>query len=106
MPSAGRIRTWQTPEQTNGLRIDAGYREGDVVSPHYDAMLAKVIAWAPTRDAAIERLNRGLEESDVRGVVTNIPFLSALVTHPKVRANTIDTGFIERELKNLTPPSA
>ena len=66
-------------------------------------MLAKVIAWAPTRDAAIERLNRGLEETDVRGVVTNIPFLSALVTHPEVRANAIDTGFIERELKNLTP---
>jgi 3-methylcrotonyl-CoA carboxylase alpha subunit len=76
------------------------------VSPHYDAMLAKVIAWAPTRDAAIDRLNRGLEETDVRGVVTNIPFLSALVTHPEVRANAIDTGFIERELKSLTPESA
>ena len=103
MPSVGRIRTWHMPEPSNGLRIDAGYREGDAVSPHYDAMLAKVIAWAPTRDAAIERLNRGLEESDVRGIVTNIPFLSALVTHPDVRANAIDTGFIERELKNLTP---
>jgi 3-methylcrotonyl-CoA carboxylase alpha subunit len=103
MPSVGRIRTWRMPEEANGLRIDAGYREGDAVSPHYDAMLAKVIAWAPTRDAAIERLNRGLEEADVRGVVTNIPFLAALVTHPDVRANAIDTGFIERELKNLTP---
>src|SRR6185437_11060856 len=106
MPSVGRIRTWRTPEQTNGLRIDAGYREGDAVSPHYDAMLAKVIAWAPTRDAAIERLNRGLEDTDVRGIVTNIPFLSALLTHPDVRANAIDTGFIERELKKLTPPPA
>jgi 3-methylcrotonyl-CoA carboxylase alpha subunit len=106
LPSAGLIRTWRTPEPSNGLRIDAGYRQGDTVSPNYDAMLAKVIAWAPTRDAAIERLNRGLEESDVRGVVTNIPFLSALVMHPDVRANKIDTGFIERELKNLTPPPA
>jgi 3-methylcrotonyl-CoA carboxylase alpha subunit len=106
MPSVGRVRTWRTPEQSNGLRIDAGYREGDAVSPHYDAMLAKVIAWAPTRDAAIERLNHGLEETDVRGIVTNIPFLSALLTHPDVRANAIDTGFIERELKKLTPPSA
>jgi 3-methylcrotonyl-CoA carboxylase alpha subunit len=103
MPSVGRIRTWHTPEPSDGLRIDAGYREGDAVSPHYDAMLAKVIAWAPTRDAAIARLNRGLEDTDIRGIVTNIPFLSALVTHPKVRANKIDTGFIERELKNLTP---
>jgi 3-methylcrotonyl-CoA carboxylase alpha subunit len=106
LPSVGRIRTWRTPAETDGLRIDAGYREGDTVSPHYDAMLAKVIAWAPTRDAAIDRLNRGLEETDIRGVVTNIPFLAALVTHPKVRANAIDTGFIERELKNLTPDAA
>jgi 3-methylcrotonyl-CoA carboxylase alpha subunit len=106
MPSVGRIKTWRTPEASNGLRIDAGYRSGDAVSPYYDAMLAKVIAWAPTRDLAIERLNRGLEDTDVRGIVTNIPFLSALVTHPEVRANAIDTGFIERELKNLTGASA
>src|SRR6476469_427238 len=102
MPSVGRIRTWRGPGQSNGLRIDAGYRSGDAVSPYYDAMLAKVIAWAPTRDVAIDKLNRGLEETDVRGIVTNIPFLSALVTHAKVRANAIDTGFIERELKALT----
>lgn len=102
MPSVGRIKTWRTPDAVDGLRIDAGYRGGDAVSPYYDAMLAKVIAWAPTRQAAIERLNRGLEETDVRGIVTNIPFLSALVTHADVRANTIDTGFIERELKGLT----
>jgi 3-methylcrotonyl-CoA carboxylase alpha subunit len=104
MPSVGRIKTWRTPEESNGLRIDAGYRQGDTVSPNYDAMLAKVIAWAPTRDAAIERLYRGLEDTDVRGIVTNIPFLAVLVTHPSVRANAIDTGFIERELAALTPP--
>jgi 3-methylcrotonyl-CoA carboxylase alpha subunit len=106
MPSVGKIRSWRLPAQTDGLRIDAGYREGDAVSPYYDAMLAKVIAWAPTREAAIDRLNRGLEETDVRGVVTNIPFLSALITHPKTRANNIDTGFIERELKVLTAATA
>jgi 3-methylcrotonyl-CoA carboxylase alpha subunit len=103
MPSVGRIKTWRTPAETDGLRIDAGYQQGSEVSPHYDAMLAKVIAWAPSRDAAISRLNRGLEETDVRGVVTNIPFLAALVTHPDVRKNAIDTGFIERHLQQLTP---
>jgi 3-methylcrotonyl-CoA carboxylase alpha subunit len=106
MPSVGRIKTWRWPEPTDGLRIDAGYRQGDAVSPHYDAMLAKVITWAPTREAALDRLNRCLSETDVRGIVTNIPFLSALVTHPDVRANAIDTGFIERELKALTPDPA
>src|SRR5437588_5030420 len=105
MPSVGRIKTWRTPDAGDGLRIDAGYRAGDHVSPYYDAMLAKVIAWAPTRQAAMDKLNRGLEQTDVRGIVTNIPFLSALVTHPDVRSNTIDTGFIERELKNLTDVS-
>ncbi len=106
MPSVGRIRTWRTPEEVDGLRIDAGYAEGKTVSPNYDAMLAKVIAWAPTRDLAISRLNRGLQETDVRGIVTNIPFLSALITHPDVRANAIDTSFIERELAKLTPAEA
>src|SRR6202166_722517 len=105
MPSVGRIKTWQMPPAVDGLRIDAGYRRGDMVSPYYDAMLAKVIAWAPTRQAAIDKLNHGLQEADVRGVITNIPFLSALVTHPDVRANAIDTGFIERELNNLTAGS-
>jgi 3-methylcrotonyl-CoA carboxylase alpha subunit len=103
MPSVGKIRTWHLPAQEGGLRVDAGYRAGDTVSPYYDAMLAKVIAWAPTRAGAIERLARGLDETDIRGIVTNTSFLSALVTHPAVAANTIDTGFIERELKNLTP---
>ena len=105
MPSVGTIRGWRMPEASGGVRIDAGYREGDVVSPHYDAMLAKLIAWAPTRDAAIDRLNRALEEADVRGVITNIRFLSALMSRPEVRANAIDTGFIERELKQLTSGS-
>jgi 3-methylcrotonyl-CoA carboxylase alpha subunit len=106
MPSVGKISTWRLPQEAGGLRIDAGYREGDTVSPYYDAMLAKMIAWAPSREVAIERLNRGLEETDVRGIVTNIPFLSALITHPKVRANAIDTGFIERELTGLTRAGA
>jgi 3-methylcrotonyl-CoA carboxylase alpha subunit len=90
------------PEETDRLRIDAGYRAGDSVSPYYDAMLAKVIAWAPSRQAAIERLDRGLSQTDIRGIVTNIPFLSSLVMHPAVGGNKIDTGFIERELKALT----
>ncbi|WP_035648438.1 acetyl/propionyl/methylcrotonyl-CoA carboxylase subunit alpha [Bradyrhizobium sp. ORS 285] len=102
MPSVGSIKTWRTPAEGGGLRIDAGYREGDAVSPYYDAMLAKMIAWAPTREVAIERLNRGLEDTDVRGIVSNIPFLSALLTHPDVQANAIDTGFIERHLTQLT----
>jgi 3-methylcrotonyl-CoA carboxylase alpha subunit len=106
MPSVGRIKTWRLPAQDNGLRIDGGYAEGDTVSPHYDAMISKVIAWAPTRAAAIDRLAQGLGEIDARGIVTNIPFLTALITHADVRANRIDTGFIERHLAELTQDNA
>ncbi|WP_316178852.1 acetyl-CoA carboxylase biotin carboxylase subunit [Bradyrhizobium sp. SZCCHNRI1009] len=106
MPSVGTIKIWRLPADTGGLRIDAGYREGDAVSPYYDAMLAKMIAWAPTREVAIERLNRGLDDTDVRGIVSNIPFLSSLLTHPDVVANAIDTGFIERHLTHLTQSGA
>jgi len=104
MPSVGRIRVWRAPEEVAGLRIDAGYRGGSTVSPHYDAMLAKVIAFAGTREAALDRIVAALDETDVRGVVTNIPFLSALLSHADVHANRIDTGFIERHLKALTTP--
>ncbi len=102
MPSVGRLSTWRTPDEAGGLRIDAGYRSGDTVSPYYDAMLAKVIASGENREAALDRLAAGLDETDVRGVVTNVGFLSALVRHPDVRANAIDTGFIERHLKDLS----
>ncbi|WP_398471911.1 acetyl/propionyl/methylcrotonyl-CoA carboxylase subunit alpha [Tardiphaga sp.] len=102
MPSVGRISAWRMPTDIGGLRIDAGYRAGDMVSPNYDAMLAKIITWAPTRATAIDALGRALDETDIRGIITNTAFLSKLVTHPDVRANKVTTGFIERELGALT----
>ena len=102
MPSVGRISAWRMPTDIGGLRIDAGYRAGDMVSPNYDAMLAKIITWAPTRATAIDALGRALDETDIRGIITNTAFLSKLVTHPDVRANKVTTGFIERELDALT----
>jgi 3-methylcrotonyl-CoA carboxylase alpha subunit len=72
------------------------------VSPFYDAMLAKVIGYGADRRTALDRVVAALDGTDVRGVVTNTAFLSALLSHPKVRANQIDTGFIEGELAELT----
>jgi 3-methylcrotonyl-CoA carboxylase alpha subunit len=103
MPSVGRISAWHVPDG-GGVRVDAGYEAGSNVSPFYDAMLAKVIGYAADRSAALDRLVAALDGTDVRGVVTNTAFLSALLSHPKVRANQIDTGFIERELGELTKP--
>lgn len=102
MPSVGRIRAWRVPSGRQGLRIDSGYRAGDSVSPHYDAMLAKVIAFGETRAGALGRIVAALDDTDIRGVVTNAPFLSALLSHADVHANRVDTGFIERHLADLT----
>jgi 3-methylcrotonyl-CoA carboxylase alpha subunit len=101
MPSVGRISTWHVPEG-EGVRIDAGYEAGSNVSPFYDAMVAKVIGYGADRSIALDRLVAALDGTDVRGVITNTAFLSALLSHPKVRANQLDTGFIERELGELT----
>ncbi len=103
MPSVGRITAWHMPEG-EGVRVDAGYEAGSNVSPFYDAMLAKLIGYGSDRTTALDRLVAALDSTDVRGVVTNTAFLSALLSHPKVRANRVDTGFIERELTALITP--
>lgn len=106
MPSVGQLKTWRMPAEIDGLRIDAGYGAGGNVSSHYDAMLAKVIVHHDERKDALRRLATALDDIDVRGVVTNAPFLSALLSHGEVVANRIDTSFIERELANLTQATA
>ena len=71
--------------------------EGSDVPVHYDPLLAKVIAWAETRDLAIARLSAALEQFVIDGVTTNIPFLRRILDHPSFRAGTVDTGFLDRE---------
>ncbi len=79
------------------VRVDRGVESGDPVSVHYDPMLAKIIAHGPTRAAAIERLLGALDDTRVHGVVTNLPFLRALLRAPEVRSAHYDTEWIERE---------
>jgi 3-methylcrotonyl-CoA carboxylase alpha subunit len=79
------------------VRVDLGVESGDAVTVHYDPMLAKIIAYAPTREAAIERLLGALDDTRVHGVVTNLPFLRALLRSPQVRAGSYDTEWVERE---------
>jgi 3-methylcrotonyl-CoA carboxylase alpha subunit len=79
------------------VRVDSGVESGDAVTVHYDPMLAKIIAYAPTREAAIERLLGALDDTRVHGVVTNLPFLRALLRAPEVRAGSYDTEWVERE---------
>ncbi|MGD9769552.1 MAG: acetyl-CoA carboxylase biotin carboxylase subunit [Pseudolabrys sp.] len=107
LPATGKIIRWREP-QGEGIRVDTGFRQGDTVTPYYDALLAKLIAWAPERAAALDRLSGAFGDFAIAGVTTNIAFLRALIDHPQVRAGTIDTGLIERELEMLTatPPLA
>ena len=85
-----------------GVRVDTGVREGDRITPHYDPMVAKVIAHAPTRTAALDALRRGLDETEVAGTTVNAAFLTALLRHPGFRAGEVDTGLIGRDLSALT----
>ena len=97
LPSIGTLRTWSVPERP-GVRVDAGVRSGSEVSVHYDPMLAKVIAAAPTRTEAVALLASTLRGSRIHGVTTNRDFLVDALTHPAFTAGAYDTGFIDEHL--------
>ncbi|MGO1410951.1 acetyl/propionyl/methylcrotonyl-CoA carboxylase subunit alpha [Microbacterium sp. JB110] len=99
-PAGGEVLEVSWPEG-EGIRVDAGVQTGDTVSSHYDPMIAKVIAHAPTRADAIERLDQALAGTRVLGVTTNTAFLQALIAEPAVRAGDLDTGLIDREVERL-----
>ncbi len=89
---------------TDQVRLDSGVESGDVVSMHYDPMLAKLVVHGPDRDAALATLNRALAALDVQGVVTNRAFLMRLATHPGFKNVELDTRFIERNEATLFAP--
>jgi acetyl-CoA carboxylase biotin carboxylase subunit len=96
LPQAGRLLLYREP-RSPGIRIDSGAVEGGEVSIYYDAMIAKVIATAENRDRAIARLGSALRDFPILGVRTNIPFLLRILDHPRFRAGTMDTAFLDRE---------
>jgi 3-methylcrotonyl-CoA carboxylase alpha subunit len=100
LPSTGKILALEFPEQSD-IRIDTGVEVGSEVSPFYDPMIAKVIAHADSRDAAIESLGAALDRTLVAGPRTNVVFLSALLRSAEFGAGKLDTGFIDRNLTAL-----
>ena len=96
LPQAGRLLLYREPVGP-GIRVDAGVSEGAEVSVFYDPMLAKLIVWAETRDAAIARALSALREYIVLGIATNIPFLDAILRHPQFRSGDVHTGFLDSE---------
>jgi 3-methylcrotonyl-CoA carboxylase alpha subunit len=98
LPSTGPIVGLEFPAD---IRVDSGVEKGGEVTPFYDPMIAKLIAHAPTRDAALERLANGLDRTFVAGVRTNAAFLGALCRAESFREGKVDTGFIDRNLAAL-----
>ena len=100
LPSVGTLELFQLPEHSG--RVDTGVYEGAEVSPFYDPMIAKVIAWGEDREEARELLSEMLEDSAIWPVITNSAFLINALDHPDFVAGTVDTGLIGRDGDAMT----
>jgi 3-methylcrotonyl-CoA carboxylase alpha subunit len=98
LPSTGRIVALELPA---AIRVESGVEAGGEVSPFYDPMIAKLVAHAATREAALERMTRALDSTLIAGVRTNVAFLRALCASVDYRRGRVDTGYIDRNLAAL-----
>jgi len=101
LPSIGRLSRYRPPAEhadaASAVRNDTGVYEGGEISMYYDPMIAKLCTWGPTRGDAIEGMRVALDSFEVEGIGHNLPFLSAVMDHPKFVAGTITTAFIAEE---------
>jgi 3-methylcrotonyl-CoA carboxylase alpha subunit len=104
-PGVGTLARLRLPSG-EGIRVDAGVREGDAVTQFYDPMIAKIVAAGPDRGAACARLAAALSAVEVAGPATNERFLAAICTHPEFAAGAVDTGFVARRIADLAPVPA
>ncbi len=104
LPSIGRIAHWAMPDADSRTRVDTGYRAGDEVSPWYDPMLAKVVAWGEDRERARRALLRALGACEIAGVTTNTAFLERVVAHPAFADARLHTGLIDEHREALLAP--
>jgi 3-methylcrotonyl-CoA carboxylase alpha subunit len=105
LPQTGTLTRLELPDG-EGVRVDAGVREGDAVTVHYDPMIAKIITHGPSRAVACARLRGALARTEVEGLRTNLTLLRRIAAHPAFAAGDVHTGFLEehrRELLELTP---
>ncbi len=97
LPSIGRLTTYKPPEELEGVRVDTGVVEGSEISMFYDPMIAKLVTFGATREAAIDLQVEALDRYAVKGIGHNIDFLSSVMQHPRFRSGAITTGFIAEE---------
>lgn len=106
LPAPGRITKWNLPTGP-GVRIDAGFKNGDTIGGNFDSLLAKLIVTGATRKEAIERARRALAEFEVDGLATAIPFHRAILQDPSFTEEfKVYTSYIENEFKNEIPAFA
>ena len=103
LPASGPLHLYQEPQLAPGQRIDSGVREGDQISPWYDPLLAKLIAWGDDREQARQSLLTLLRGTLIGGVQTNRSFLLRLLQHPAFAHAELDTDFIPRHAGVLLP---
>ncbi|HEV7254581.1 MAG TPA: acetyl/propionyl/methylcrotonyl-CoA carboxylase subunit alpha [Mesorhizobium sp.] len=108
LPSVGRLRRYRPPQEVQTpeiiVRNDTGVTEGSEISIFYDPMIAKLCAWAPTREAATDAMGEALDRFAIDGVEHNIGFLSVLMRHPRWREGRLSTGFIAEEFPDGFAP--
>ncbi len=101
LPSIGRLRSYRPPAEergeTHAVRNDTGVFEGGEISMYYDPMIAKLCTWGPDRAAAMETMRGALDAFEVEGIGHNLPFLSAVLDHPRFISGDITTAFIAEE---------
>jgi 3-methylcrotonyl-CoA carboxylase alpha subunit len=104
LPAVGTLSHLRQPREVPGrVRVDTGVVQGDQITPNYDPMIAKLIAWGEDRPAAVRRLVSALAEYEVVGVTTNLGLLRAIAGHRAFAAAELDTGFIGRHAADLLP---
>ena len=97
LPSTGRLTYFRPPVESKEIRVDMGIKEGDVISIHFDPMIAKVISYASTRREAIYLMSEALDAFLLKGVSSNINFLSAIMSQSRFIDGRINTNFIKEE---------
>ena len=101
LPSVGTVEHLRLPAGAAGLRLDMGIDVGDAVSPYYDPMLGKVIAWGESRAVAVNRLRHALQATEIIGVITNRALLSSILADDEFRQGGVGTDFLGNRKAHL-----
>lgn len=101
LPSPGQLDALILPEAAANVRVDTGVVQGDVITPYYDPMIAKLICRGDTRETAIAEMTTALEQTNIEGIANNVGFLRRVVMHPKFAGGDLFTGFIDAYKSDL-----